>query len=96
MYSEMMDAFIGEIHVDGVQAKVADLTFAEQRKMRDLTRQLAPDGDVEEAGEQDVIPALITVIKQRTDESFTLEQALTYKPADLAAPPTKPPAKKRS
>ena len=88
------------IYVDGQPYTIDDLTFREQRQMREFVKQLAPAEDVarsiEDASDADYIPAVIAVIKQRTDEDFTLEQALDFKPTDLEGPPTKPAAKKRA
>jgi hypothetical protein len=81
------------IHIDGSPYTMDDLTFREQRQMRDVIRSLAPDNDPDQASEADIVPALILVIKQRTEASFTLEHALDFKPGDLAPPP-EPAAKK--
>jgi hypothetical protein len=53
------------------------LTFGEQRKVRRYVRELAedPDLDLGDAALMDVLPAIVTVIKQRTDASFTPDQA---------------------
>lgn len=96
MLAEMLDAFIGEIAVDGETIKVSDLTFGEQIKLRKYIRDLSPDGDDDEASTAEMIPALVAVVKQRTDANFTLEQALELKGSDVAVPPTKPAAKKRA
>lgn len=72
--------------LDGKPYTVDDLTFREQRKLRDLIRELAPGEDVESASEADFIPAFIAVIKQRDDPGFSVEQALDFRPADLARP----------
>lgn len=83
------------LYIDGEQVTMNDLTFREQRTMRDHIRALAPDGDPDNASEADIVPALIAVVKQRTDPKFTLEQALDFKPGDLERPTrAKAPAKK--
>lgn len=81
---------MAEIHVDGLAVSEDDLTFREQRAMRELIRQIAPQNDLDQAGDADILPALICVIKQRTDPAFTIEQALDFRPSDLEAPPTRP------
>jgi len=74
------------IYIDGAFFTVDDLTFREQREMREHTRTLAPDGDIDSAGEADLIPAFICVLRKRSDPTFTLEQALEIKPSELIAP----------
>jgi hypothetical protein len=74
------------LFIDGARITIDDLTYREQRDMREFVRNLAPEHDPDQAGEQDVIPALIAVVKRRTDPEFTLEQALDFKPSDLAPP----------
>jgi hypothetical protein len=83
------------LYIDGEQVTMGDLTFREQRTMRDIIRNLAPDNDPDNAAEADIIPALITVWKQRTDPKFSLDDALDFKPGDLDAPPTRKPAAKK-
>lgn len=80
---------MAEIWLEGQAYDADDLTFREQRKLRDYMRELAPNNDVEEASDADFFPALICVIKQRSEEAFTLEQALDFKESDLSGPPTK-------
>ena len=85
--------------IDGVAYTISDLTYREQRTLRDLVRSLAPDNlDPADAPDADYVPAIITVIKQRTDPAFTIDQALDFKPSDLEPParPTKPAATKMS
>lgn len=62
-----------------------DLTFGEQRALRKLVRDLAEDPDLNpvEATLADFLPALVTVIKQRTDASYTVEDALGLKYEDV-------------
>jgi hypothetical protein len=61
--------------IDGEEYDLStdDLTFGEQRKLRTFVRQLADDDDLDitEAAMMDFLPALVTVIKQRTDPDFT-------------------------
>lgn len=89
MLSQMLDAFIGDVFVDGVKVTVADLTFGEQVKLRKFIRDLSPDGDEDEASSAEMVPALVTVVKQRTEPEFTVENALALKEADLSGPPTR-------
>lgn len=82
------------IYIDGAVYTNDDLTYREQRQVRVFIQELAPDGDVDEAGEADVVPAFVCVVKRRAEPAFTLEQALDLKPTDLVAPPTKAPRKR--
>lgn len=80
------DARDGALYLDGERITADDLTFREQREMRDIIRNFAPDNDPDKAIEADFVPALIYVWKKRTDKSFSLDQALDIKPADLEKP----------
>jgi hypothetical protein len=74
----------------------ADLTFREQIKLRTFIRDLSgdPSLQVTDAMIVEFLPALVAVIKQRTDHSYQLEQALDLKYADVVGPrPTEPAAK---
>lgn len=77
------------LHIDGQAYAVEDLSFREQRTMRDIVRGLAPENDPDQAAEADIIPALITVIKRREQPDYRVEDALEFKPSDLR-PPTAP------
>lgn len=74
------------LFIDGTVYTVDDLSYREQRKMRELARELAPDGELDAAGEIDLIPAMVCVLRRRTEPSFSLEQALDVKPKDLEQP----------
>lgn len=96
------DVTDGGLYIDGDFHSLATLSFREQREMRDQIKHLAPDGDVDAAGEMDILPALIYVVKRRTDPAFTIEQALDAKLADLTPPAANgtgkksPPRKRRA
>lgn len=62
-----------------------DLTFGEQRKLRTLVRQLAEDAELNpiEATLADFLPALVTIIKQRTNPEYTVDDALELKYEDV-------------
>lgn len=75
------------IYIDGTLYTVDDLSFREQRAMREMVRELAPEGDVELATTADALPAFLCVVKRRTDPEFTIDQALDAKPSDLQKPP---------
>lgn len=88
------------IWIDGNPYTTDDLTFGEQRIMRDLVLKNSPEDvtDPTQAADADFIPAIITVVKARETPSFTYEDALKFKPKDLEPPerPTKPAAKKKA
>lgn len=91
------------IYIDGVPYTIDDLSYREHREMRSIVQGLVPsDGDISadpaDAAEADFIPAVITVIKRRTDPDFSVDQALEFRPKDLEppVPPTKTAAKKRA
>ena len=94
LLSQMFDTFLGDVYVDGQKVAVADLTFGEQVRLRQIVRELSPGNDDDEASSAEMAAALITVVKQRSDPNYTLKQALDLKESDLAAPPTKPAAKR--
>lgn len=79
--------------IEGQAYTTDDLTFREQRQLRDFIRELAPDGDPDEASEADIIPAFICVVKRRETPEFTLDQAQDFKPGDVERPPTRARAK---
>lgn len=100
------------LFIDGETYTFDDLTYREQRLMREKLRELVPPEDLEPrigadgesyrpdvvdaASPVDYIPAFIYVIKQRTDSEFTLEQAMDFKPADLVVPAKPRPTKPRA
>ena len=90
-----MDQQVDAVCIDGQLYTFDDLTFAEQREARDAARRLAPDGDPDEAGVMDVLPAFVWVVRKRTEPDYTLEQALDLKPSDLEPPAPKAEGAKR-
>lgn len=76
-----------EFRLDGeVYNVAADFTFKESREYREIVRDLTGDPTIQpiEAPAQDRLPAMVTVIKRRTDPDYTPEQALEdYKFDDL-------------
>ena len=90
---------LSAIWIDGQAYTFDDLTYREQRKVRDLLKGIAPDvEDTDDASLADFMPCVITVIKQRTDPDFTIDQALDFSPKELRAPerPTKKAAARKS
>ena len=97
------------LHVGDRSFDPDDLTFAEKRNVRRLIRTEVwdrPDEEFswEEIGEDDVVPATVTVFMRREDPAYTLEQAFALKPRDVygdevdeaAVPPTKPASSPRA
>jgi hypothetical protein len=90
------------ITIDGEKYTMDDLTFRERREVRKLTRVVAedPDLDLEDAVLDELLVAFATVVKQRTDPAYTLDDALDLKVADIvqrgeaADPPPAAPARK--
>jgi hypothetical protein len=75
--------------IDGVEYSSDDLTFREQRKMRDMLKQLT-GGDVEEASIPEFYMALIYTVKKRDNPELDIEEVLDWKLKDfLQDRPTK-------
>jgi len=97
-----------ELVLDGEVIDTDDLTFREHREMRrilreDILEDPTADVDVETLPLSDFLPALVLVIKRRTDSGYTLDQAMDLKLSDVVrdpvangGPPTKPAAKRRA
>ena len=85
-----------KIKVNGASFSLDDLTFREQIKLRNLVRDIVP-GEEDDPPLAAVIPAAVCLFHQRTDDSFTIEQALDLNWNDLTsngkARPTKRKAK---
>lgn len=78
--------------VDGERYTVSDLTFKEQRELRQIVRDVTGDPEHGMFGEDcDFIPAFVTVIKRRENPAFKVEDADQLKDTDLEKParPTK-------
>ena len=84
----------GMIYIEGQAYSPDDLTFREQREMRQVYRDLMgdPSADLADASNMDFLPVLAFMVRRRDDPEFTVEQALDIKVSDLLSPPTKPAA----
>jgi hypothetical protein len=62
-----------------------DLSYREQREMRQVVRDLVdnPQAELDEVAFMDYLPALYWVIKRRTDPEFSMDQALDLKPTQM-------------
>jgi hypothetical protein len=77
-----------EVHVDGEAVDMDDFTFEEQDDYRALVRESAgnPDLAVVLAENMDRWPAMVTVVKRRTNSDFTLADAKSLKTNDILRP----------
>lgn len=77
--------------VDGTEYTGDDLTFREQRQLRDWVREIEddPDLEMEDAPQRAFYPALLTVIKRRDNPAYSVETALDLKLGDLVVPRAK-------
>jgi hypothetical protein len=81
----------GMIYIEGQAYSPDDLTFREQREMRQIYRDLMDDpaADLADASNMDFLPVLAFMIRRRDNPEYTLEQALDLKITELVVPPTK-------
>lgn len=84
-----------DIVVDGEVIDPDDMTFKEQRRMRDVIRGLVgdPNLDLNDVDLMDFLPAVVFVVKQRTNAKYELDDALDLKPADVLQERKKRPTK---
>ena len=83
-----------QIIIDGQSYTADDLTFREQRELRTQIRELLgdPAANVDDAAVMDFIPALVYVIKRRTDPKYTIDQALDLNFGEVFRTPDPPTA----
>lgn len=96
---EQLNAQRSVLYIDGDPVGWDDLTFREKKQVRQIVRdELLDEGDArDEDGNLEwervpldaIDPAVVYVVKKRTDDDYTLEQALDVKRSEL-----QPPAKK--
>lgn len=105
---EKVDPFA--ILIDGEKYTMDDLTFRERREVRRLTREVAedPELDLEDAILDELLVAFATVVKQRANPEYTLDEAMDLKLTDISSmgraqeeeetvpPPTEPGRKPRA
>lgn len=75
------------IAIDGEKFTMADLTFRERKEVRRLARELDgdPDLDMEDVLFDSLVASFACVVKQRTDDGFTIDDAMDLTIKDLAA-----------
>lgn len=88
-------AFTTLVEIDGMKIQAPtfgwldQLTFREQLEVRRIARDLSGNatGEPPDFAPMDVAPALLTVINQRTDDTFTLDDALAMDWAKVEGQP---------
>lgn len=76
------------VYIDGELFTDDDLSFGEQDELLRYVREFSGDDEatVEESRMFHVLPALVTVVKRRSDENYSLDDAKALKPGDLVKP----------
>jgi hypothetical protein len=74
------------VYIDGKTYTMDDLTFREQREVRETARKLAYEGDIVNADEADFLVAFVYVVGKRTQSELTVDDVLEMKPSQLEAP----------
>lgn len=79
------------IAVDGETYSMDDLSFKERKEVRKLAREIAddPEAELEDMVVDDLLVAMVTVCKQKTDPAFTIDAAMELKPGDIVPQPKK-------
>lgn len=77
---------VGGLYIDGQLVTMESLSFREQRQVRELVREIAPNGDLDEAQEMDIVPAIVCVVHRRTNPDYSLDEALDVTEEQLAPP----------
>jgi hypothetical protein len=84
----------GALWIDGKPYKWDDLTIGEKNRARNLLWQIAPGNELENAGPDEINACAYTVLRQRTEPEFTLDDCFEMKSEDLVKrPPTRARAK---
>lgn len=79
--------------IDGESHTMDDLTFRERKEVRRLSRELDGNAEAEldDIMVDDLIVAMVTVIKRRSNPEYTTDEAMDIKPADIVPEdPTEP------
>lgn len=71
--------------VDGDSYTMDDLTFRERKEVRRLARELdgGADAELDDIMVDDLIVAMVTVIKRRANPDYTTAEAMDIRPADI-------------
>lgn len=78
--------------VDGDTYTMDDLTFRERKEVRRLARALDGNADIEldDVMVDDLLVAMVTVIKRRTSPEYTTDEAMDIRPADIVPREARP------
>jgi hypothetical protein len=73
------------IWLDGEQITDDDLSFGEQEELQKLLREITGDDSITIEGSQmfQFLPALVTVLKRRENENYSIDDAKKLKASDL-------------
>lgn len=74
-----------DIVVDGDPVDLEDLSFAEERELRQVIRGLSGNAtvDLDDTDLMDFLPAIVYVFKKRNDPKYELDEALKLKRKDV-------------
>lgn len=79
------------IYVEEYSFDLEDLTYGERREIKRIAKTEIFDEAVDESwtdmNEDDIMPAIITVLMRRHDPKYTLQQALELRPEQITTPP---------
>lgn len=75
----------GDLRINGKVYDSNDLTWREEREVRQIVREhlLAEGIDEEDLTVGDILPAVVFVLHRRDNAQFTLDEALDLKPRDV-------------
>lgn len=71
--------------LDGDSHTMDDLTFRERKEVRRLARELdgTPDAELDDIMVDDLLVAMVTVIKRRASPEYTTDEAMDIRPNDI-------------
>lgn len=84
--------------VDGDSYTMDDLTFRERKEVRRLARELdgSADAELDDIMVDDLIVAMVTVIKRRANTDYTTDEAMDIRPSDIVPGEDKRPTRRRA
>lgn len=84
--------------VDGDTYTMDDLKFRERKEVRRLARDLhgSADADLDDIMVDDLIVAMVTVIKRRANPEYTIDEAMEIRPADIVPVDGKRPTRRKA
>lgn len=76
----------GDLRINGKVYDSEDMTFREEREVRQIVREhlLPKDMTEDDLTIGDILPAVVYVLHRRDNPDFTLDEALDLKPRDVA------------